>query len=157
MANPGVQLVREWLRRQPFSLRLLTLLLFLVEAVEEEFGEEVKKSFENDLREATRKIPLRPEKDEPHEVRDCWCGANHRTVTETMVHRARDLFRKDGSITTERVAHALFEEYSDLAKQFGVTPEALHSQSSEIACEIAEALGFVAKWKAEEKDTVKKK
>jgi len=124
----------------------------MVEAVEEEFSEEIKKSFEDDLREACRKLPSRPEKDEPHEVGNCWCGANHRTVLDTMLHRARDLFRNDGSTTTERVAHALFEEYSALAKQFRVTPEALHTQSSEIACEVAESLGFVAKWKAEEKE-----
>jgi hypothetical protein len=49
--------VREWLQQQPFSLRIITLLLFMVEAVEEEFGEETKKSFEDDLREAFRKLP----------------------------------------------------------------------------------------------------
>jgi hypothetical protein len=58
VADPGVQIVREWLRRQPFSLRLLTLLLFMVEAVEEEFGEETKKRFEDDIREAFRKLPF---------------------------------------------------------------------------------------------------
>ena len=57
MADPSVQRVREWLRQQPFSLRVLTLLLFMVEAVEEEFGEETKKSFEDDLRKAFRKLP----------------------------------------------------------------------------------------------------
>jgi hypothetical protein len=35
MADPGVQLVREWLQRQPFSLRILTLILFMEEAVKE--------------------------------------------------------------------------------------------------------------------------
>jgi hypothetical protein len=73
-----------------------------------------------------------------------------------MLHRARDLFRIDRRTTTEKVAHALFEEYRDLAKQFGVTPEALHTQSSEIASEVAGGLGFVAKWKAEEKEQEKK-
>jgi hypothetical protein len=38
--HPGVQLVREWLQRQPFSLRILTLILFMKEAVKDEFGEE---------------------------------------------------------------------------------------------------------------------
>lgn len=57
MVDPGVQAVREWLQRQPFSLRILTLLLFIVEAVEEQFGEETKKTFEDDLREAFRKLP----------------------------------------------------------------------------------------------------
>jgi hypothetical protein len=57
VADPSVQRVREWLQQQPFSLRVLTLLLFMVEAVEEEFGEETRKSFEDDLREAFRKLP----------------------------------------------------------------------------------------------------
>ena len=61
VTDPGVQIVRECLRRQPFSLRILTLLLFMVEAVEEEFDEETKKTFEDDLREAFRKLPS-PEK-----------------------------------------------------------------------------------------------
>jgi hypothetical protein len=43
LTDPDVQLVREWFQRQPFSLRILTLLLFMVEAVEEEFGEERKR------------------------------------------------------------------------------------------------------------------
>ena len=59
MADPGVQLVREWLQRQPFSLRLLTLLVFMDEAVKAEFGEEIGKIFQDDLRVAFRKLPLR--------------------------------------------------------------------------------------------------
>jgi hypothetical protein len=47
MTDPGVQLVREWLQRQPFSLRFLTLLLFMEEAVKDEFGEETMNSFEH--------------------------------------------------------------------------------------------------------------
>jgi hypothetical protein len=38
MTDPGVKLVREWLQRQPFSLRMLTLLVFINEAVKDEFG-----------------------------------------------------------------------------------------------------------------------
>jgi hypothetical protein len=57
MTDPGVQLVREWLQRQPFSLRILTLMLFMVEAIKDEFGEQTMKSFEDDLREACRKLP----------------------------------------------------------------------------------------------------
>jgi hypothetical protein len=53
MTDPGVQLVREWLQRQPFSLRFLTLLLFMEEAVREQFGEETLKSFEDELRNAS--------------------------------------------------------------------------------------------------------
>jgi hypothetical protein len=57
MTDPGVQRMREWLEGQPFSLRMLTLILFMAEAVKAEFGEETMKSFENDLREAYRKLP----------------------------------------------------------------------------------------------------
>jgi hypothetical protein len=57
MTDPGVQAVREWLRHQPFSVRLLTLLLFLEEAVEDEFGKETMNSFEIDLKAALRKLP----------------------------------------------------------------------------------------------------
>jgi hypothetical protein len=59
MVDRDVQLVREWLQRQPFSLRILTLILFLVEAVQEECGEEMKTKFENDLRVAISKLPLK--------------------------------------------------------------------------------------------------
>lgn len=40
MTDPSVQRVREWLQSQPFSLRMLTLILFMEEAVEAEFGKE---------------------------------------------------------------------------------------------------------------------
>jgi hypothetical protein len=62
MTDPGVQLVREWLQRQPFSLRILTLILFMDEAVKDEFGEETMKSFDCDLKEAYRKLPA-PERE----------------------------------------------------------------------------------------------
>jgi len=58
MTDPGVQIVREWLQRQPFSLRFLTLLLFMEEAVKDEFGEETMNSFDRDLKEAYRKLPM---------------------------------------------------------------------------------------------------
>jgi hypothetical protein len=48
----------EWLQRQPFSLRIITLMLFMVEAIKDEFGEQTMKSFEDDLREAYRKLPV---------------------------------------------------------------------------------------------------
>lgn len=68
-----------------------------------------------------------------------------------MLYRARDLFRDDCRLTTEKVAHTLVMEYSDLAKECGITPENLHTENSEIACRVAETLGLVAKWRAEEK------
>jgi len=58
MTDPSVQRVREWLQRQPFSLRFLTLLLFMEEAVREEFGEETLKNFEDELKKACRKLPI---------------------------------------------------------------------------------------------------
>ena len=57
MTDPGVRLVREWLQRHPFSLRILTLILFMDEAIKDEFGEETMKGFDRDLREAYRKLP----------------------------------------------------------------------------------------------------
>lgn len=49
---------KEVLQRQPFSLIILTLMLFMVEAIKDEFGEQTMKSFEHDLREAYRKLPV---------------------------------------------------------------------------------------------------
>lgn len=57
MADPQVQQVREWLRSQPFSLRILTLILFLEEAVEEQFGTDVKNAFDAGLKDLYRKLP----------------------------------------------------------------------------------------------------
>jgi hypothetical protein len=59
MADPGVQAVREWLQCQPFSLRIVTLILFMEEAVKDEFGEETMNNFDRDLKEAYRKLPSR--------------------------------------------------------------------------------------------------
>jgi len=42
---------------QPFSLRILTLILFMEEAVKDQFGEETMNSFDRDLKEAYRKLP----------------------------------------------------------------------------------------------------
>src|SRR5215469_2813948 len=56
MADPSVQRARAWLERTPFSLRLVTLLLFLAEAMEDAFGTEAATCFENDLRAASRKL-----------------------------------------------------------------------------------------------------
>jgi hypothetical protein len=58
MADPSVQRVREWLESQSYCLRVLTLLLFLEEAVKDEFGEQVRRSFDKDLREAFRRLPM---------------------------------------------------------------------------------------------------
>lgn len=58
MADPNVQRVREWLESQSYCLRVLTLILFLEEAVRDEFGEQVRLSFDGDLKEAFRKLPM---------------------------------------------------------------------------------------------------
>lgn len=157
MVDRGVQLVREWLERQPFNLRMITLILFLVEAVEEECGEEMKTKFENDLRGLLLKLPISRawDSNKSHGPGPCWCGRDH-TIVDSMLYRARDLFRDDPKLTTEKVAHTLSVEYRDLAKEFGVTPEALHTQSSDIACQVAETLGLMAKWNLEEKAAEKK-
>ena len=56
MTDASVQRVREWLQSQPFSLRMVTLILFMEEAVEAEFGKEAMKAFDRDLKEAYRKV-----------------------------------------------------------------------------------------------------
>jgi len=60
MTDPSVQRVREWLQSQSFELRMVTLLLFLVEAVESKYGKDVSCVFENDMREAYRKVVGQP-------------------------------------------------------------------------------------------------
>jgi len=57
MTDPSVQRVREWLQSQPFSLRILTLIFFMDEAVKDEFGEETMNSFDRDFKVAYRKLP----------------------------------------------------------------------------------------------------
>ena len=51
-----VDLVRAWLKSQPFELRMVTLILLLVEAVEAQYGKDVSCVFENDMKEAFRKV-----------------------------------------------------------------------------------------------------
>lgn len=58
MTDPGVQLVRQWLQHQQFSLRILTLILFMEEAVKDEFGEETMKSLDRDLKEGVSKTTI---------------------------------------------------------------------------------------------------
>jgi len=67
MTDPNVQKVREWLESQSHSLRILTLLLFLEEAVKDEFGEAVRLSFDADLREVGKKLPISREEREARE------------------------------------------------------------------------------------------
>ena len=53
MSDPDVRIVREWLQRQP-SLRILSLFLFIEQAIKDAHGEEVMNSLDRDLNEAYR-------------------------------------------------------------------------------------------------------
>src|ERR1700723_3537150 len=49
-----VQRVRLWLESQPFELRMVTLILLMTEAVESQYGADVRRVFERELKEAYR-------------------------------------------------------------------------------------------------------
>ena len=49
-----VQRVRLWLESQPFELRMVTLILLMTEVVESQYGADVRKVFETELKEAYR-------------------------------------------------------------------------------------------------------
>lgn len=51
-----VDLVRAWLKSQPFELRMVTLILLLVETVEAKYGKDASRVFESDMKEAYRKV-----------------------------------------------------------------------------------------------------
>ena len=51
-----VDLVRAWLKSQPFELRMVALILLLVETVESKYGKDGSGIFENDMKEAYRKV-----------------------------------------------------------------------------------------------------
>ena len=50
-----VQRARILLESEPFSVRFLALILFMVEALQSEYGKEIATNFENELREALKK------------------------------------------------------------------------------------------------------
>ena len=52
--NADVQRVREWLESQPFELRMVTLILLMTETVESQYGTDVRRVFERELKEAYR-------------------------------------------------------------------------------------------------------
>jgi hypothetical protein len=66
-----------------------------------------------------------------------------------MINRARDLMRDNPKITTEEVAHTLFEEFHELAKRDHVSDEFLHKMATGHALQMAELNALTAKWKAE--------
>jgi hypothetical protein len=51
-----VDRVRAWLKSQAFELRMVTLILLLVETVEAKYGKDASRVFENNMREAYRKV-----------------------------------------------------------------------------------------------------
>ena len=53
----AVQAVREWLECKPFALRFLTLLRFMEEALEQEFGRDVMVTFFHEINPAMRHLP----------------------------------------------------------------------------------------------------
>lgn len=89
-----------------------------------------------------------------HQPGFCWCGWEH-TVSDSMIHRARDLMRDDPTASTEAVAHTLFEEFSELAKRDHVSDETLHQVTMAHALQMTEVRALVAKWKADGKETEK--
>lgn len=54
--DEALHAVREWLKSQPFHTRMVTLIVLMSETVEDEYGKEVHTVFENDLKEAYRKV-----------------------------------------------------------------------------------------------------
>jgi hypothetical protein len=105
MADRTVQQVRMWLESQPFSLRLLTLMVFMIEAIESEYGKEISTTFENELRAAFTKARVIFKKPESAE------GHSQRVVTgeEAVSEKAKDVF-----------------EMSDKAKDFFASTLAQH-------------------------------
>jgi hypothetical protein len=105
MADRALQQVRMWLESQPFSFRLLTLMVFMIEAIESEYGKEISTNFENELRTAFTKARVIFKKPESAE------GHSQRVVTgeEAMSDKAKDVF-----------------EMSDKAKDFFASTLAQH-------------------------------
>jgi len=72
-----------------------------------------------------------------HQPGPCWCGYFH-DVSEAMSCRARDLMRDNPKLTTEDVAHTLFDEFHELAKRDHVPDEHLRKMAMGHALQMAE-------------------
>ena len=83
-----------------------------------------------------------------HQPGTCWCGDLH-DVSEAMICRARDLMRDDPTLTTEAVAHTLFEEFSELARRDHVSDEILHKMTMAHAEQMTRVRARVSKLRAE--------
>lgn len=59
-----------------------------------------------------------------HVIGQCDCGFVH-DVSEIMICRARDRFRDDRTMTTEKCARELFDEFHDIAIRDHVSNEYL--------------------------------
>ena len=88
MADPAIQKMRMWFESQPFSVRLLTLMLFMEEAIESQYGKETVTNFSNELREAFKRAQIIFKKEESAE------GHPQRVVTgeAAMSDKAKDFF-----------------------------------------------------------------
>ena len=87
MADRAVQQMRSWPESQPFSVRLLTLMLFMIEAIKSEYGEEIGANFENELRTAFTKAKViftKPESADGHSQRVV-------TAERAMSEKAKDV------------------------------------------------------------------
>jgi hypothetical protein len=66
-----------------------------------------------------------------------------------MANRARDRFRDDKTMTTERCAHELFEEFHAMAIRDHVPDEHLRKMCLGHAAQVAEVFALLDKWKKE--------
>jgi len=99
-------------------------------------------------------MPTIADTKDAHQPGPCWCGDSH-DVSEAMMCRARDLVRDNPTLSTEEVAHTLFDEFHELAQRDHVPDEYLRRMAMGHAAQITELRALVAKWKAERKEKKK--
>ncbi|MGC2185302.1 MAG: hypothetical protein WA637_18690 [Terriglobales bacterium] len=83
-----------------------------------------------------------------HVIGHCECGLVH-DVSEIMICRARDRFRDDKTMTTERCARELFDEFHAMAIRDHVPDEHLRRMCLGHAQQMAELRVTVEQWKKE--------
>lgn len=67
------------------------------------------------------------------------------------------MMRDNPKVTTEEVAHTLFDEFHELAQRDHVGDEHLRNMALGHAEQMTEICDLVAKWKAEEKEKAETK
>ena len=85
-----------------------------------------------------------------HEIGPCECGFVH-DVSEIMSCRARDRFRDDKTMTIERCAHELFDEFHEISIRDHVSDEYLRRMCLGHSEQIAELRKRMEPWKKEGK------